>query len=126
MGDEINYLPHRVRGHPAPVAAAHPGDSGVGNSHKIPTITCYFVTKLHKAITRTMHVELSGKYREPSVAAILRTGGNPQAGASNLGADIRHSVTAQRIGVGDVSRALRAPSHGSPRDQLHAALESRG
>ena len=60
-------------------------DSGVGGSHKEPTIPCYFVTKLDTAIVRMVDIELSGKYREPDADEILRTGGNPTSGACTLG-----------------------------------------
>jgi hypothetical protein len=59
-------------------------DSGVGGDHKEPTTPCYFVTKLDKAITRMVDIELSGSYREPDAADILRTGGNPRDGACTL------------------------------------------
>jgi len=60
-------------------------DSGVGGAHKEPTIPCYFVTKLDRAIVRMVDIELSGKYHEPSAEEILRTGGNPKSGACTLG-----------------------------------------
>jgi len=59
-------------------------DSGVGNSHKEPSIPCYFVTKLDSAILRMVDIEMSGVYREPSAAELIRTGGNPQSGACQL------------------------------------------
>lgn len=59
-------------------------DSGIGNSHKEPSIPCYFVTSLNDAITRMVEIELSGSYREPARSQILRTGGNPQDGACKL------------------------------------------
>lgn len=59
-------------------------DSGVGNSHAEPRIPCYFVTKLDKAVSRMVDIELSGTYREPDAADVLRTGGNPQSGRCKL------------------------------------------
>lgn len=59
-------------------------DSGVGNSHKEPSIPCYFVTKLDDAILRMVDIEMTGVYREPAAAQILRTGGDPQDGACAL------------------------------------------
>jgi hypothetical protein len=53
-------------------------DSGVGNSHKEPTLPCYFVTKLNDAIRRMVDIELTGEYREPSEDEVIRTGGNPE------------------------------------------------
>jgi hypothetical protein len=62
-------------------------DSGIGNSHEVPSIPCFFVTKLAKQITRMVSIELSGVYREPARADIIRTGGNPESGACRLGGD---------------------------------------
>jgi hypothetical protein len=60
-------------------------DSGIGDPHKEPSIPCYFVTKLDSAILRVVDIEMSGVYREPLPAEIIRTGGNPQNGACTLG-----------------------------------------
>ncbi|WP_437817624.1 vWA domain-containing protein [Sorangium sp. So ce1078] len=59
-------------------------DSGVGGDHKEPTIPCYYVTKLDRAILRMVDVALSGVYREPEPSEILRTGGDPLDGACEL------------------------------------------
>jgi hypothetical protein len=59
-------------------------DSGIGNDHKEPSIPCYFVTLLDKAILRMVDIELTGVYKEPAAADIIRTGGNPQDGACQL------------------------------------------
>jgi hypothetical protein len=59
-------------------------DSGVGNSHKEPTVPCYFVTRLDDAILRMVDIELSGVYHEPTSAQIIRTGGNPEEGSCTL------------------------------------------
>ncbi|MDB4937481.1 MAG: hypothetical protein JWP87_4453 [Labilithrix sp.] len=59
-------------------------DSGVGNDHKEASVPCYFVTKLDNAILRMVDVELSGAYREPTAAELVRSGGNPQSGACKL------------------------------------------
>ena len=59
-------------------------DSGVGGAHKEPSIPCYFVTHLDDAILRMVDIELSGTYREPDAAEIVRRGGNPQDGACTL------------------------------------------
>jgi hypothetical protein len=59
-------------------------DSGVGGSHKEPSIPCYFVTKLDSAILRMVDIEMSGAYREPSAAEVIRTGGDPQDGRCTL------------------------------------------
>jgi hypothetical protein len=59
-------------------------DSGVGGDHKEPTLPCYFVTKLDRAILRMVDIELSGAYHEPSADEVLRTGGSPENGACTL------------------------------------------
>lgn len=62
-------------------------DSGIGDPHEIPSIPCFFVTKLAKQIVRMVSIELSGIYREPDAADIIRTGGNPSSGACVLPGD---------------------------------------
>ena len=47
-------------------------------------IPCYFVTLLSDAVVRMVDIELTGIYREPDPAEILRTGGDPQSGACTL------------------------------------------
>lgn len=59
-------------------------DSGVGGAHKEPSIPCYFVTRLDSAILRMVDIEMTGVYREPSSAELLRAGGNPRSGACTL------------------------------------------
>lgn len=59
-------------------------DSGIGGDHKEPSIPCYFVTLLRDAILRMVDIEMSGEYREPEAAEVLRRGGNPQDGACKL------------------------------------------
>lgn len=59
-------------------------DSGVGGSHLPPTIPCYFVTKLAKAIVRMVTIELSGVYKEPDASDIIRVGGNPTSGVCQI------------------------------------------
>jgi hypothetical protein len=59
-------------------------DSGIGNSHKEPTIPCYYVTRLDQAILRMVDIEMTGLYREPSAGEIIRTGGDPADGLCQL------------------------------------------
>lgn len=59
-------------------------DSGIGDPHAVPLIPCYFVTKLDAAIERMVDIELSGAYREPTAAEVIREGGDPQSGACHL------------------------------------------
>jgi hypothetical protein len=59
-------------------------DSGVGGEHEEPTIPCYFVTRLDRAIVRMIDIELTGTYVEPAAADVIRTGGDPTDGACKL------------------------------------------
>jgi hypothetical protein len=59
-------------------------DSGVGDTHAVPRIPCFFVTKLDKGIERMVDIELSGTYREPDASDVIRTGGDPQSGRCTL------------------------------------------
>ncbi len=51
-------------------------DSGIGNSHADPHITCYIVTNLDKLIVRVVESQLLGTRVEPNKADIMRTVGN--------------------------------------------------
>lgn len=55
-------------------------DSGVGNSHAEPTISCYRVTRLTNLVTRVLRSELSGHRAEASGGQVLR-----QVGSYNRG-----------------------------------------
>ena len=55
-------------------------DSGVGLTHKEPTIPCYHVTTLRDAIVRTVEMEMRGAYLAPRQDEILRTSGLPDRG----------------------------------------------
>lgn len=59
-------------------------DSGVGNSHKEPSIPCYFVTQLDAAILRMVDVEMTGTYREPTPDELVRASGDPHDGTCTL------------------------------------------
>jgi hypothetical protein len=53
-------------------------DSGVGGAHKEPTIPCYYVTSLQAAMSRMLKIEVLGTYLQPTMAEVIRTGGNPR------------------------------------------------
>ena len=59
-------------------------DSGIGGAHKEPSIPCYFVTLLRDAILRMVDIEMSGEYRKPAAAEVIRTGGDPKDRACTL------------------------------------------
>jgi hypothetical protein len=59
-------------------------DSGVGDAHKQPTIPCYVVTTLEKAMLRMMDMELSGTHVEPAPTDVLRAAGSPDDGRCAL------------------------------------------
>jgi hypothetical protein len=55
-------------------------DSGVGHSHKEPSIAGYVVTRLDQLIGRVIASELAGKRVEPQTSQIIRTVGYYEAG----------------------------------------------
>ena len=59
-------------------------DSGIGNDHKAPTIPCYQVTSLDKAMLRMIAMELTGTEIEPSPADVIRSSGDPHDGTCLL------------------------------------------
>jgi hypothetical protein len=59
-------------------------DSGVGLAHKEPSIPCYFVTHLDRAILRMVDIEVTGKYSEPASDDVIRTTGSPKDGTCQL------------------------------------------
>ena len=54
-------------------------DSGIGNSHAEPHIPCYDVTRLDKAITRMIEIEMTGKLVPVEKRDIVRAVGAPDA-----------------------------------------------
>lgn len=59
-------------------------DSGVGDTHKEPTIPCYAVTRLNHAVERVIESELAGTAVEIDPARVLRMVGNPVDGQCAL------------------------------------------
>ena len=59
-------------------------DSGIGNDHKTPTIPCYQVTSLDKAMLRMIAMELTGTEIEPAPEDVIRTSGDPHDGTCLL------------------------------------------
>ncbi len=59
-------------------------DSGIGNSHALPHIPCYYVTSLESAIRRMVFTEVSGYYAAPLSTDIIRTSGDPQGQQCDL------------------------------------------
>jgi hypothetical protein len=55
-------------------------DSGVGGSHKEPTIPCYWVTRLDHAMERALRSELEGARVEIDASEVLRAVGSPHDG----------------------------------------------
>ncbi len=51
-------------------------DSGVGNAHAEPTVSCYRVTRLTNLMTRVLRSELSGRRIEASGGQVLRSVGS--------------------------------------------------
>lgn len=68
-------------------------DSGVGDTHKIPEIPCYYVTRLEKALVRVASMELSGTYIGPDAADIIRISGDAMTnGTCTVGDDAGTTV----------------------------------
>jgi hypothetical protein len=59
-------------------------DSGIGGSHQEPTIPCYFVTTLGRAMVRMAAMELTGTQVEVAPADVIRTAGDPEGGRCTL------------------------------------------
>jgi hypothetical protein len=59
-------------------------DSGIGDSHKEPTLPCYVVTTLQKAMLRMVFMELSGTHVDVAPADVLRSAGAPVVGTCAL------------------------------------------
>ncbi|MDM8561169.1 vWA domain-containing protein [Candidatus Parabeggiatoa sp. HSG14] len=55
-------------------------DSGVGFSHKEPSVSCYVVTRLNELVSRVIAGELAGQRIEPDDEDILRSVGNYDSG----------------------------------------------
>ena len=55
-------------------------DSGVGNGHAEPTISCYRVTKLNNLVVRVLRSELSGHRQEAPASAVIRSVGSYRNG----------------------------------------------
>jgi hypothetical protein len=59
-------------------------DSGIGNDHKAPTIPCYQVTSLDKAMLRMIAMELTGTEIQPAPGDVIRSSGDPHDGTCLL------------------------------------------
>jgi len=59
-------------------------DSGVGNSHQEPSVSCYVVTRLNELIARVIDSELAGQRIEPDAKDIVRSVGNYDAGVCKI------------------------------------------
>ncbi len=55
-------------------------DSGVGNAHQEPRVSCYLVTELGDLMARVLRSELTGQRIEPDPASVIRTVGSYQNG----------------------------------------------
>jgi hypothetical protein len=63
-------------------------DSGIGDTHLVPTVPCYYVTRLGQAMVRMVSNELSGVYTGPDPADVIRVAGDPSAaGQCQVGED---------------------------------------
>ncbi len=55
-------------------------DSGVGNAHAEPKVSCYTVTRLDQLLIRVIASELSGQHVEAAGDQIIRSVGQPEGG----------------------------------------------
>ncbi|MGB3313452.1 MAG: vWA domain-containing protein [Albidovulum sp.] len=55
-------------------------DSGVGNAHAEPTVSCYRVTRLAGLLTRILSTELTGRRHEAAAGDVIREVGTYRAG----------------------------------------------
>ena len=55
-------------------------DSGIGNAHQEPKVSCYLVTELGELMARVLRSELTGQRVEPSPSSVIRTVGSYQNG----------------------------------------------
>jgi hypothetical protein len=62
-------------------------DSGIGNQHREPQVPCYYVTTLNDAIVRSIAMELTGSYVDPSPDSIVRVMGRPSGATCEEVAD---------------------------------------
>jgi hypothetical protein len=60
-------------------------DSGIGGSHEVPTVPCFYVTLLQKQLTRVLVYELTASYAEPAPADVISTSGDVSSGRCVLG-----------------------------------------
>lgn len=56
-------------------------DSGVGNAHQEPKVSCCLVTELGDLMARVLRSELTGQRVEPGPSSVIRTVGSYQNGA---------------------------------------------
>jgi hypothetical protein len=59
-------------------------DSGVGDTHKTPSVPCYVVTKLSQAVERVVASELAGRPVAVEPQQVVRAVGGPVYGACTL------------------------------------------
>lgn len=55
-------------------------DSGIGNAHEEPAVSCYLVTTLHSLVARVVRSELTGERVEPAAADVVRSVGHYDRG----------------------------------------------
>ncbi len=80
VGDEAEYLMRQVAAQTGGRYLFLTDDSGVGNAHQEPKVSCYIVTELGDLMARVLRSELTGQRVEPDAASVIRTVGSYQNG----------------------------------------------
>ena len=89
-------------------------DSGIGNSHVDPHISCYIVTNLDNLIVRVVESQLLGTRVEPEKADILRTVGNYTMGVCLVEDQDPKDPPKPRVLADGLSKSGGGPSEGVP------------
>lgn len=80
VGDEAEYLMRQAAAQTGGRYLFLTDDSGVGNAHQEPKVSCYLVTELGDLMARTLRAELTGQRIEPDPSSVIRTVGSYQNG----------------------------------------------
>ena len=80
VGEEAEFLMRQAAAQTSGRYLFLTDDSGVGNAHQEPRVSCYLVTELGDLMARVLRSELTGQRVEPSPSSVIRTVGSYQNG----------------------------------------------
>lgn len=80
VGDEAEFLMRQAAAQTGGRYLFLTDDSGVGNAHQEPRVSCYLVTELGDLMARTLRSELTGQRVEPDPSSVIRSVGSYQNG----------------------------------------------